>query len=428
MVRFRKAVCLIALALVAAGCGGNSGTESSSNSESTVEESSADSTAEEPATEETEEQATEAPATTAAPAVPLSRLLPDIDNLGPRAAAEIPTALPEPMCPGWNQLDGLSFVDTATRTFAGDPVQGPFMTIGIFEFGDGQAEAYLDAHIEGAAGPCGQYETVNAQGGPLSLGWSSVGGTELGDRSINLEVRGETAGVSVNSDVVLIRVGDRVGYVGYLTYGFPPDARTRDAAVAGVMQALEGENIGSIETGGSAADIAAVLPGLEELANPALVAERNTAALPNSQCPDNLSTLSDLTLEAGEAREFLGHKDFGPFVTVSILELGPGEADRFIDRWAAGAEGPCAAYIASGLDYGWSIGSGPEHLDRTVTLFGRGTQMALGVPASGDYVLIRSGDFVGYIHYFIVDEPQPDVASRDTMVDALVAALEELSA
>lgn len=79
------------------------------------------------------------------------------------------------------------------------------------------------------------------------------------------------------------------------------------------------------------------------------------------------------------------------------------------------------------LDFGWSVGSGPEYLDRTVTLFGWGRSPVTADPTSADYVLVRYGDFVGYLHYFLIDTVTPDAAIRDTMVAAMVEAPEQVS-
>ncbi len=151
--------------IVAAACGGGGAAEDESTTDDSPSgEVVASTTIADTAAEQPEDSAGSSSQGEDVPAVPLSNLIPAIDALGPRGADEIPTQLPEPMCPGWDQMEGLSPAETATRTFAGDLNLGPYMTIGLFDFPSGEADAYLDAHIEGAAGPCAQYDTFAAQG------------------------------------------------------------------------------------------------------------------------------------------------------------------------------------------------------------------------------------------------------------------------
>lgn len=418
MYRWWVSPLVVVLALLGAGCG--------AGSDDAAEDSGAET---EPTASEFTAPATTAPVPTptSTPEPSLGSLLPSFDSLGTAPVTEVDPVSIDAMCPGWDQFEGLTVTQVATRTFRNDPVLGPFMTVGLLDLGEAEADALLDAYVAGTTGPCAAYQTTGATGNTLSLGWSEISGPERGDRTVTLGVRGDSDGFPVNSDVVLVRVGDRVGYVGYLVVGGLPSPSIRDAAVDAMVKSLAGENAGTVDTTGSVDPIVAALPGLDELAEPGLLDEANDAVLPNAQCPDNPTTLDGLSLVQAGARRFLGDPDFGPHVTVAILEFGAGDADTFIDRWVDGANGPCADYTSGALEFGWTVGSGPEYLDRTITLFGRGSVRNTADPASSDYVLVRSGNFVGYMHYFLTNTPAPDPELRDAMVQSVVEALEDVS-
>ena len=424
--RSRRTAALTALLLVATACSSGDGDTASPPQPEPTATIAAATPAPTPTAEPT------ATATPAPTPIPAGELVPGLAQIAsPYLGHETETsARPLAQCPGWDQFAAAEPIDEAYRTFGGIQNWAPFVQVGILDFADPDtADALLDAYLEGADGPCASFATTTAQGGPLNLTSNVAPGPELGDRSVLFLVRGETFGFPVNSDVVLVRVGSRVGYVGQLELGLEPDEGTRDAAAAAVTAALEGA---PLEQAGDAVNsttaIAAALPGLEELDNDALVFESLTA-IPNSQCPDNPVTLGGLRATGSSSRTLAGNDSvFGPFVTVAILELPDGGADTLLDRWADGAAGPCADYLdsASALEFTVSSVPGPEYGDRTVTLSGSGQQLSLARPVFSDHVLIRDGDFVAMLTIF-GEANLADASIRDRMAATLADALDGLA-
>jgi len=138
---------------------------------------------------------------------------------------------PAPQCPDWNNLDGLSPISITARSYTGASGFDPGSSMVIFEFPNPEeANAFLDSYLDGAAGPCAEYDTVTG-GNPLHFTWAEGdNGPSLGDRTLTMFGRGDSAGFPVNSDVVLIVVGNNVGYYGLLHLGTFPDVAVRDTA------------------------------------------------------------------------------------------------------------------------------------------------------------------------------------------------------
>jgi len=436
------------MSLLAAACSGGNGEASSTTA--AVTSSPNPTTTATTAAPITVAPTTAAPTTTTT-LVPIDGLVPDVSELAMVAVEEAPPFPIAQMCPTFDQFSAASPADTVLRTFQADPVFGPFTTLGFLEFAAGEADAFLDAYIEGASGPCAEFSWVDEAGTPFDTGWAVATGPTYGDRSLTLQVRGDTNGFPVNSDVVFIRKGDRVGYVGYLVTGGVPDELTRDHLTSAVASILDGEIVASVDLSAISADIAPLLPSLEDVA--ARGARRVTAAftqsdifnlssqvgLPDAQCLPNLSTIGSLEVVQGAARRYFVDVDengisSGEELVLAILEMPDGGADTFIDRWVAGANGVCAEFTdLAGHIQRYSIGSGPEFLDRTVTLFRRAR---IVVPFEGrmieidsvtDYVFIRSGDFVGVMFYTVFAADAPPVGIRNGMAQIIVEALLELN-
>ena len=415
---------VVALLLVASGCSGDDDASQAPPEPTTA-----------PAAPTATPTPTSVPTATPEPTptpVPAENLLPGLAQIGsPYLGHETEaSARPAAQCPGWDQFADAEPIDEAYRTFGGVQNWAPILQVGILDFPDpDRADAFLDAYIEGANGPCASFSTTTAQGGPLNLTFNQAPPLELGNRSELFLVRGETLGFPVNSDVALVRVGSRVAYIGQLELGLEPDVATRDAATMAVVAALEGSPVEDVAEVPNTTDaIAAALPGLEELDNDTLVFEALTG-IPNAQCPGNPVTLGGLRATGSSSRTFAGNDSvFGPFVTVAILELPRGDADTYLDRWANGAAGPCADYVdsASALEFTFSSVPGPEYGDRTVTLSGTGQQLTLARPVFADYVLIRQGDIAAILTVF-GEAAFADAATRDRMAMALAEALDDLA-
>ena len=80
------------------------------------------------------------------------------------------------------------------------------------------------------------------------------------------------------------------------------------------------------ELANSTAAIEALLPGLEELANPGVRFE-GTPTIPNAQCAGNPVTLAGLRPTGSAARQFFDDVTLGPYVAIAIMEVPDGQAD-----------------------------------------------------------------------------------------------------
>ena len=183
---------------------------------------------------------TEPPIVLPGPDEAILAVIPGLEEIGSAVlTAEATASDVAPQCPDWQPLKDLSPISISTRSLVGPSEFGPFMSITIYDMAEGEADLLIDAYLEGAAGPCAEYKDTAASGAPLSLGWAEADAPTHGDRSVTLFVRGDSAGTPVTSDVVLIRVGNYLGFMGLLTIFSDPDVATRDSAAALLEAALK---------------------------------------------------------------------------------------------------------------------------------------------------------------------------------------------
>jgi peptide/nickel transport system substrate-binding protein len=145
-------------------------------------------------------------------------------------------------CPGGEPLADLSPVSQTVKSFAGATAFGPFAGAIVLEFPDGEAEQYMASYAANVEGPCAAYKTTAASGAPLSLGFApSPNQLSLGDQTASWDIRGDSDGFPVNSDIIQIRRGNTVIQIYWLVIGGLPDpanvealATAADSAVAGL--------------------------------------------------------------------------------------------------------------------------------------------------------------------------------------------------
>ncbi len=190
-----------------------------------------------PATTTTTEPAVVLPGPDAA----IEALLPDGSAISPGFIDQAVGTPPADQCPDWSNHEGLSPISITARSFSGATGFDPAGSMVIYEFPNAdEANALLDSYLDGAAGPCAEYDTV-VNGNPLHYTWAEGDNSpSLGERTLTMFGRGDSAGFPVNSDTVMIVVGNYVGYYGVLNLGTFPNVEERDIAA----EILEGILLG----------------------------------------------------------------------------------------------------------------------------------------------------------------------------------------
>ncbi len=166
--------------------------------------------------------------------------LPGADIL-PAGVADSVASDETEQCPGASPRDGLSPTSITAKSFSGGDF-GPFIGTMVYEFPAGEAEQYMASYAENAVGPCVSYNTTTSTGAPLSQATVVIDGKSYGDATGRYTIRGETGGFPVNTELVLIRSGDRLIRAWWIAVGGDPDPAMFMAFVDAVDAAVASAN------------------------------------------------------------------------------------------------------------------------------------------------------------------------------------------
>ncbi|MCP5028411.1 MAG: ABC transporter substrate-binding protein [Actinomycetia bacterium] len=165
----------------------------------------------------------------------------------------------------------------------------------------------------------------------------------------------------------------------------------------------------------------AVLPGLDSLPASFVDNEPNYVF---EQCP-GFAPLDSVNPVSISERAFKAPGDFGPYVSFLILDLPEGEADLYMDTYAASAVGDCQEYdsvAASGapLHFATETLEADNLGDRTDGWALRGD--SAGFPVNADLVFTRVGNRLAITSWLAIGST-PDLATTNTLAAEVHTAL-----
>lgn len=144
-------------------------------------------------------------------------------------------------CPGNEPLAGLSPESVTINTFSGPSDFGPFVGSVVVTFPDETGpEQYLASYAASAVADCAEFETVTAQGAPLTQATSALATASYGEETGSYSLRGASSGFPVNTDLIHMRIGNRLAIAYWLAIGAEPDLAALETLAADLEAAVVG--------------------------------------------------------------------------------------------------------------------------------------------------------------------------------------------
>lgn len=179
----------------------------------------------------------DAPATTTT-TVPEVPAAPTNADVAAALSASVPDGLTatntdpplEELCPGISLLDGIEPVSATFQQYRGaDPNLGPFVAINIYELASGDADAIVGRYDQ-ALVDCAEFSAVSPTGAALELGYVARDFGSFGDESSGYGIPGTGDGFPIDTDTLLIKVGDNLAVVSSLHILSPADGSVTNYA------------------------------------------------------------------------------------------------------------------------------------------------------------------------------------------------------